>query len=111
MNGGDPLETWAKTKGEHPRRRENMVGVGREQAAEGAFATPSRCSGTQLIIACRRANRSPSRRRPISTAGYRLHSISGHPAPFEMAKATRAYYYLTDVDGSWSAERQDEHLR
>jgi len=30
--------------------------------------------------------------------------------PFE-SKPTRAYYYLTDVDPSWSAERQDEHLR
>jgi uncharacterized protein (DUF885 family) len=32
------------------------------------------------------------------------------PGPFE-SKATRAYYYLTDVDPSWSADRQDEHLR
>ena len=32
------------------------------------------------------------------------------PGPFE-AKPTRAYYYLTDVDPSWSRERQDEHLR
>jgi uncharacterized protein (DUF885 family) len=30
--------------------------------------------------------------------------------PFE-SKPTRAYYYLTDVDPSWTAERQDEHLR
>ena len=32
------------------------------------------------------------------------------PGPFE-SKPTRAYYYLTDVDPSWPAERQDEHLR
>ena len=32
------------------------------------------------------------------------------PGPFE-AKPTRAYYSLTDVDPSWSRERQDEHLR
>jgi uncharacterized protein (DUF885 family) len=32
------------------------------------------------------------------------------PGPFE-TKPTRAYYYLTDVDRSWPAERQDEHLR
>ena len=32
------------------------------------------------------------------------------PGPFER-KPTRAYYYLTDVDPSWPAERQDEHLR
>ena len=32
------------------------------------------------------------------------------PGPFE-SKPTRAYYYLTDVDPSWPAERQEEHLR
>ena len=32
------------------------------------------------------------------------------PGPFE-AKPSRAYYYLTDVDRSWPAERQKEHLR
>jgi len=31
------------------------------------------------------------------------------PGPFE-SKPTRAYYYLTDVDPSWPAARQDEHL-
>jgi uncharacterized protein (DUF885 family) len=32
------------------------------------------------------------------------------PGPFE-TKPSRAYYYLTDVDRSWSPERQEEHLR
>jgi len=32
------------------------------------------------------------------------------PGPFE-SKASRAYYYLTDADRSWPAERQDEYLR
>ena len=32
------------------------------------------------------------------------------PGPFE-SKPSRAYYYLTDVDRSWSPERQKEHLR
>ena len=32
------------------------------------------------------------------------------PGPFE-SKPTRAYYYLTDVDRSWPADRQEEHLR
>jgi hypothetical protein len=30
--------------------------------------------------------------------------------PFE-TKPSRAYYYLTDVDRSWPAERQEEHMR
>ena len=32
------------------------------------------------------------------------------PGPFE-TKPSRAYYYLTDADRSWPAERQEEHLR
>jgi uncharacterized protein (DUF885 family) len=32
------------------------------------------------------------------------------PGPFE-SKPSRAYYYLTDVDRGWSAERQEEHMR
>ena len=32
------------------------------------------------------------------------------PGPFE-AKPTRSYYYVTDADPSWPAERQAEHLR
>jgi len=32
------------------------------------------------------------------------------PGPFE-SKPVRAFYYLTDVDPSWPAEKQDEHLR
>ena len=32
------------------------------------------------------------------------------PGPFE-TKPSRAYYYLTDVDPSWPADRQEEHLR
>jgi hypothetical protein len=31
------------------------------------------------------------------------------PGPLEI-KATRAYYFVTPVDPSWDAERQDEHL-
>jgi uncharacterized protein (DUF885 family) len=32
------------------------------------------------------------------------------PGPFEQ-KPTSAYYYLTDADPSWPAEKQNEHLR
>jgi len=32
------------------------------------------------------------------------------PGPFE-TRPMRAYYYITDVDPSWTAERQEEHLR
>jgi uncharacterized protein (DUF885 family) len=32
------------------------------------------------------------------------------PGPLE-ARPQRSYYYVTDVDGNWPQERQDEHLR
>jgi uncharacterized protein (DUF885 family) len=32
------------------------------------------------------------------------------PGPFE-TKPSRAYYYITDVDRTWSPERQREHMR
>jgi uncharacterized protein (DUF885 family) len=32
------------------------------------------------------------------------------PGPFE-SKPSRAFYYLTDVDREWPAERQEEHMR
>jgi uncharacterized protein (DUF885 family) len=32
------------------------------------------------------------------------------PGPFE-TRPLRAYYYITDVDPAWPAERQEEHLR
>jgi hypothetical protein len=32
------------------------------------------------------------------------------PGPFE-TRPSRAYYYLTDADPAWPAERQEEHLR
>jgi uncharacterized protein (DUF885 family) len=32
------------------------------------------------------------------------------PGPFE-SKPSRAFYYLTDVDRAWPADRQEEHMR
>ena len=103
MNGGDPLEAWAQTKAEHPAPGE-LVAVGREQLDElddvpRAPVDRSRCPP---------ASRSPSRRRRSSIAGRS--PACGRRAR-SRRKPTRAYYYLTDVDPSWPAERQDEHLR
>ena len=81
-----------------------LVAVGRA-AARRARDVP-RAPGDRH--AARRASRSPSRRRPTSTAGRS--PACGRRAR-SRRKPTRAYYYLTDVDPSWPAERQDEHLR
>ena len=102
MNGGDPLETWAKTKAKHPKPGE-LVTVGREQLDELATFLER-----QSLITLPPGE-------PIAVAPtpdfYRWSFASmWTPGPFEV-KPTRAYYYLTDVDPSWPPDRQDEHLR
>jgi uncharacterized protein (DUF885 family) len=102
MNGGDPLDAWARTKAQHPKPGE-LVSVGRDQLAELATFLER-----QALISLPQGE-------PISVAPtpdfYRWSFASmWTPGPFE-TKPTRAYYYLTDVDPSWPADRQDEHLR
>jgi uncharacterized protein (DUF885 family) len=101
-NGADPLEAWVKTKAAHPGPGE-LVRVGREQLAELATFL-ERHSLVTLPAG-----------EPITVAPtpdfYRWSFASmWTPGPFE-TKASRAYYYLTDVDPSWPPEKQDEHLR
>ena len=102
MNGGDPLEAWAKTKGEHPAPGELISSAASSWTSCGRSSSASRSSRFRL------ASRSPLRRRPSSIAGRS--PACGRPGP-SRAKPTRAYYYLTDVDPSWPADRQDEYLR
>ncbi len=102
MNGGDPLATWSRTRADHPAPGE-LVGVGRRQLDE---------LKTYLE---RQALISLPPGEPITVAPtpdfYRWSFASmWTPGPFE-SKPTRAYYYLTDVDPAWPAERQQEHLR
>jgi hypothetical protein len=102
INGGDPLETWARTKADHPAPGE-LVNVGREQLDELATFLRRQSlitvpDGEQITVA-------------PTPEFYRWSFASmWTPGPFE-TKATCAYYYLTDVDPSWPPERQDEHLR
>ena len=102
LNGGDAMEAWTQTKARHPAPGE-LVPTGRKQLDELATFLER-----QNIISL------PSGE-PIAVAPtpdfYRWSFASMWTAgPFE-SKPTRAYYYLTDVDPSWSPERQDEHLR
>ena len=102
MNGGNPLDAWARTKAQHPKAGE-LVDVARQQLAELATFLERQAlitipAGEQITVA-------------PTPDFYRWSFASMWTAgPFE-AKPTRAYYYLTDVDPSWSPERQDEHLR
>jgi uncharacterized protein (DUF885 family) len=102
MNGGDPLELWARTKADHPQPGE-LVTVGRQQLDE------------LMTFLERQAIISVPPGEPITVAPtpdfYRWSFASmWTPGPFE-TKPTRAYYYLTDVDPSWPPERKEEYLR
>ena len=102
LHGGDAMAAWAKTKAQHPAPGQ-LVATGRQQLDELATFLER-----QKIISL------PSGE-PIAVAPtpdfYRWSFASmWTPGPFE-SKPSRAYYYLTDVDPSWSPERKDEHLR
>jgi len=102
LNGGDPLEAWAKTKTKHPAPGQ-LVAVGREQLEE-----LSTFLERQSIITIPRGEEITVAPTPDF---YRWSFASmWTPGPFE-AKPSRAYYYLTDVDPAWPADRQEEHLR
>ncbi len=102
MNGANPLDTWARTKADHPQPGE-LVLAGRQQLDELATFLER-----QKIITLPPGD-------PITVAPtpdfYRWSFASmWTPGPFE-TKPTRAYYYLTDVDPSWPPERKEEYLR
>ena len=102
LNGGDPMAAWQRAKQEHPAAGQ-LVPVAQQQLAE-----------LQDFIARQRIitlpEGAPVAVRPTPRF-YRWTSASmWTPGPFEM-RAQRAFYYITDVDPSWPAERQAEHLR
>jgi len=102
VNGGDPLAAWQKTKADHPAAGE-LVSVAQQQLEELAdFIRRER------IISVPEG--APVAVRPTPRF-YRWTSASmWTPGPFE-SRPLRAFYYITDVDPSWTPERQDEHLR
>jgi uncharacterized protein (DUF885 family) len=102
LNGGDPVAAWQQAKHDHPPAGQ-LVPVAQQQLSELVdFITRQRIitipNGAPVAVA-------PTPR------FYRWTSASmWTPGPFE-TRALRAFYYITDVDPSWPAERQDEHLR
>jgi uncharacterized protein (DUF885 family) len=102
MNGSDPLTAWSKTKEEHPAPGE-LVSVGQGQLDELKTFLER-----QSIVTVPPGE-------PVTVAAtpefWRWSFASmWTPGPFE-SKPTRAYYYLTDADVSWPAQRQQEYLR
>jgi uncharacterized protein (DUF885 family) len=102
LNGGDPGAVWQRAKEDHPAAGQ-LVPVAQQQLEELVeFITRERIitipAGAPVAVA-------PTPR------FYRWTSASmWTPGPFE-TRPLRAFYYITDVDPSWPAERQDEHLR
>jgi uncharacterized protein (DUF885 family) len=102
LNGGDPIEAWRRAKEQHPAPGE-LINVAQAQLTELEQFLRS-----QALVSLPDAE-------PVVVAPspdfYRWAFASmWTPGPFE-SKPSRAYYYLTDVDRSWAAERQKEHLR
>jgi len=102
LNGADPIAAWQKAKQDHPPAGQ-LVPVAQQQLEElASFIERERIitipPGAPVAVA-------PTPR------FYRWTSASmWTPGPFE-SRALRAFYYITDVDPSWTPERQDEHLR
>jgi hypothetical protein len=102
LDSGDPIAAWRKAKEAHPGPGE-LAGAAQQQLEElGTFidrhGIVSRPEGEPVVVA-------------PTPEFYRWSFASMWVAgPFE-PKPTRAYYYLTDADPSWPADRQEEHLR
>ena len=102
LNGGDPEAAWRAVKDEHPAPGELV------KSAQAQVKELEEFLRRQSIVTMPDAE-------PVVVAPtpdfYRWTFASmWTPGPFE-AKPSRAYYYLTDVERSWPAERQQEHMR
>jgi uncharacterized protein (DUF885 family) len=102
LDTGDPIEAWRRSKSHHPAAGE-VVNVARQQVDElAAFLEQhdivSVPDGEPIVVA------------PTPDFYRWSTACMWTPGPFE-TRPSRAYYYLTDVDPAWPAERQEEHLR
>ncbi len=102
VGNGDPLDVWKAAKADHPAPGTLI------QTAQAQLAQLQSFLERQAIVTV-----PPSESVVVAPTPdfYRWTFASLWAAgPFE-SKPSRAYYYLTDVDRSWPAERQEEHLR
>jgi uncharacterized protein (DUF885 family) len=100
--GDDPVKVWNDVKARHPSAGE-LFGVVDGHLQE--LVTFIRRSRLITVL-----DYEPVRVAP-TPAFYRWTMASmWSPGVFE-SKALPAYYYITNVDSSWSADRQEEYLR
>lgn len=103
LNGGDPVESWRRAKGETHPEPGRLLQTAREQLSELATFLERNAvlSWPQM----------PDVEVAATPDFFRWSFASmWTPGPFE-TKPSRAVYYLTDADPSWPRERQLEHLR
>ncbi len=102
LDSKDPLGAWTRAKAEHPAAGQ-VVATAQQQLDELATFIQR-----QDLVAMPDAARVQVAATPRF---YRWTFASmWTPGPFE-SRPLRAYYYITDVDPAWPAERQEEHLR
>jgi uncharacterized protein (DUF885 family) len=102
VNGGDPLAAWARTKDDHPPAGQ-LIPVAQQQLADLVeFIT------RQRIVSIPEG--APVEVKPTPRFYRWTFASMWAPGPFE-SRPLRAFYYLTDVEPSWPAERKQEHLR
>jgi uncharacterized protein (DUF885 family) len=102
LDGGDPLAAWRRAKEAHPAP-DSLVSAVREQLQE-----------LLTFIERRRIVSVPDgeRIRVAPTPRFYRWTFASMwaPGPFE-TRPVPAYYYITDADPAWPAERQAEHMR
>jgi uncharacterized protein (DUF885 family) len=102
LDGGDPLAAWTRLKAEHPAAGE-VVSTAQSQLDE--LATFIQRNDLVGVPGAAKVHVAPTPR------FYRWTFASmWTPGPFE-TRPLRAFYYITDTDPSWPADRQEEHLR
>ena len=102
LDARDPFGAWARAKTEHPAAGE-VVATAQAQLDE--LATFIQRHDLVSLPGSSDVRVAPTPR------FYRWTFASmWTPGPFE-TRNLRGYYYITDVDPSWPAERQEEHLR
>jgi uncharacterized protein (DUF885 family) len=102
LNGGDPMAAWSKAKNDHPPAGQLVPAVQQQLAELVEFLRRQRIitipEGAPVEVA------------PTPKFYRWTFASMWTPGPFE-SRPLRAYYYITDVDPAWPAERKDEHLR
>jgi uncharacterized protein (DUF885 family) len=102
VNGADPVAAWSKAKDDHPSAGQ-LIPVAQQQLADLVDFI-----NRQRIVTI--PNGAPVEVAPTPRFYRWTFASMWTPGPFE-ARPLRAFYYITDVEPSWPAERKNEHLR